>query len=151
METEIEKWSKELKQQSKLRTYIRFKQEFGAEVYMQLPLSHSMRSIISRVRAGVLPLAIETGRYTGTDILDRLCTMCKEQVVETEEHFMFECQKYLIPRLLLLNNIHRHVPNFTALTVAEKMRTLMCDKRLVCQFGHFLQTSWSIRQNELFK
>ena len=39
-------------------------------------LSKSKRSLLAQLRLGVLPLAIETGRYTGKSIELRVCVVC---------------------------------------------------------------------------
>ena len=48
----------------KLRTYITFKTIYATEMYVKSLFSKAKRSILCQLRCGVLPLAIETGRYT---------------------------------------------------------------------------------------
>ena len=36
-------------------------------------------------------LPIETGRYDGTPLEDRKCTLCKTNEVGTEKHYLFHC------------------------------------------------------------
>ena len=64
-------WKESLTSFPKLRTYIKHKVEYKEESYFTCNLSKSRRSLIAQ-----LPLAIETGRYTGKSIeLRVLCCM----------------------------------------------------------------------------
>ena len=57
------------------------------ENYVKM-LQPSSRSCIARLRSGVFPLAIETGRWRGKPVKKRLCPVCPQPVVKTEEHFL---------------------------------------------------------------
>ena len=50
-------------------------------------LSLIARSHLAQIRCGILPLAIETGRYTNIQPESRVCVMCNESDVETEYNF----------------------------------------------------------------
>ena len=43
---------------------------------------------------GVLPLGMETGRYTHTPIGKHLCTLCNNNTAEDEIHFAPYCPIY---------------------------------------------------------
>ena len=45
-------------------------------------------------RCGVLPFRLETGRYKGEPVEDRICSVCDLNVVETEKHFLLQCPYY---------------------------------------------------------
>ncbi len=60
-----EKWARDLQNTPKLRTYKTFKQNLRCEEYVQTNLSKYERSLFCQFRIGILPLRIETGRYTG--------------------------------------------------------------------------------------
>ena len=66
MEHEIGKWYKDINDQSKLSTYRLFKFLYEPELYVRQNMPRSLRSVITQIRAGTLPLNIETGRYTNT-------------------------------------------------------------------------------------
>ena len=61
-------WKESLTSFPKLRTYIKHKIEYKEESYLTCNLSKSRRSSLAQLRLRVLPLAIETGRYTGKSI-----------------------------------------------------------------------------------
>ena len=46
------------------------------------------------MKAGVLPLAIETGRYRNMDEELRVCHVCEKGCVEDEEHIITVCEKF---------------------------------------------------------
>jgi hypothetical protein len=73
------------------------------------------RSAMAMFRCGVLPLRVETGRYKGEPLADRMCTVCENNEIETEKHFYYnvlymkilemiylECLEFVIPLLLMI-------------------------------------------------
>ena len=52
------------------------------------------RAAFTKLRCGVLPLEIETGRYSNVKYDERLCKLCNKGKVENEEHFLLECELY---------------------------------------------------------
>ncbi len=78
----------------KLRTYVTFKQEYGTEQCVKVVTNRQHRAALSQFRCDVLPLKVETGRFQGIPIEYRLCTMCEENVIQTESDFLLYCSKY---------------------------------------------------------
>ncbi len=60
-----ERWKLGMILKPKLRTYIKFKEQIETEQYITFCVSHRKRSLLAQFRMGVLPLAIETGRFKG--------------------------------------------------------------------------------------
>ena len=58
-------------------------------------LSRSEGSVMSQFRCGLLPLRIETRRFVGERMGDRLCRFCDLNLVEDEKHFLFVCPSYV--------------------------------------------------------
>ena len=58
------------------------------ESYMR----EDLRILITRWRLSCFDLAIETGRYDGTEAAERLCPFC--DVVEDEKHVIYDCRAY---------------------------------------------------------
>ena len=86
-----ENWKVNILHKPKLRTYRVLKDNVAAENYLSLP--RYQRSLIAKLRSGTLPLAIETGRYTNVPIENRTCTLCSNNLIEDEIHFMCVCEK----------------------------------------------------------
>lgn len=57
---------------------------------------------MTRLRISAHDLKIETGRYSNQVREERTCSWCKLvlgiNVIENEQHFLFECDLYNIPR-----------------------------------------------------
>ena len=52
------------------------------------------RSLLAEFRAGILPLSIEVDRYRNIPLEKHLCTLCDDNVVEDEIHFLCSCKLY---------------------------------------------------------
>ena len=63
------------------------------------------KSYLSQLRLGILPIAIETGRYRQVPISERKCTICKKNEVEDEFHILFKCPAYKNIRLNWLEKL----------------------------------------------
>ena len=50
------------------------------------------RSMLAKLRTGILPLKIETRRYRYTPEHQRICVKCDLNVIEHEKHFIFTVQ-----------------------------------------------------------
>ena len=68
--------------------------------------------MIAHLRLGVLPLAIETGRYQNKKINDRKCFHC-DDAIEDEFHFLFHCSLYIdeIKKLMSCTNLDNTTAN----------------------------------------
>jgi hypothetical protein len=104
---------------NKLRTYVKFKSEFGFGPYLSCIRHEGKRLLLFKLRAGVAPLRIETGRYeSNVDIFTgkskpkvpaecRICQCCFGEV-EDELHFVLVCPIYSELRNRLLNTVRTH-------------------------------------------
>jgi hypothetical protein len=79
---------------NKLRTYRLFKTELLSEEYLNINMPRQQRAAFVKLRCGVLPLEIETGRYNRVPLENRKCKLCNLDVVESEKHFLTECPLY---------------------------------------------------------
>ena len=89
-----ETWIDFLEHVPKLRTYRTFKTVFETEEYVKLNLCKSERSHLAQFRCGILPLRIETGRYSGEKVEERVCDFCTSNATEYEKHFLLNCSHY---------------------------------------------------------
>ena len=78
---------------NKLRTYRIHKSILETEHYVK-SLSRYERSTLTRLRCGSLPLKIETGRYKKEPLPTRICTLCSQNNIENEIHFLVDCDFY---------------------------------------------------------
>lgn len=98
------KWSEEINNTPKLRTYRLFKTEFKCENYVLMDIKKNERSLLCQLCCGILPLRIETGRYSGETPEQRLCVFCPSGKTETELHFIFDCAQYSDIRISTLGD-----------------------------------------------
>ena len=115
------KWKGDLNSSPKLRTYKLFKNSFSPEPYVYL-FNRRQRSLIAQIRAGILPLHIETGRFMCIPVELRLCMFCDDNVCETEIHFLFECLLYSEIRQNFYREIAAVFPDFVNLDNEEKIK-----------------------------
>jgi hypothetical protein len=87
-------WKDTIAFKPKLRTYVKFKTDYGTEEYVTGYMSRYQRSLLAQFRGGILPLRIETGRWQNMPLESRLCTLCGDNCVEDEFHFLCGCKIY---------------------------------------------------------
>ena len=112
---------------NKLRTYRVYKTDLITEHYVKLNMERSHRRILAKFRSGSLPLQIEIGRYAKPKVpLDnRICKLCKDNVVEDELHFLLCCDFYSDLRRPLLNKAQLCNVNFPHMLIKDKFILIM--------------------------
>jgi hypothetical protein len=107
---------------SKLELYGSFKTTIGFENYLTLVKNIHVRKALTKIRISAHPLAIESERYCRPIIPrdQRFCKICCKQLVESEKHFLLQCEKYAELRADLFSVIHTHCPNFNTLMDSDK-------------------------------
>jgi len=104
----------------KLRTYMLIKNNFkykGMELYLKYIDCRRKYSLLARLRMGVLPIRIESGRYElaasrSLNVENRICRCCVLCKIEDEIHFLLECPFYIDLRKELFNVCERYIKNF---------------------------------------
>ncbi len=144
-----EEWKSAAEDMSKLCTYVVVKDftEVGTLVKSNLQRNH--RSLIARFLCGILPLEIETGRYTRTKRELRFCKICNEQVVEDETHFLLECPRLTKVQFEKLKSILRKSRETINMSNTEKIQWLL-EKEQIKDFGEALAALYQARQDVLY-
>ena len=119
---EEEDWKVLLVNKPKLRFYRIFKNTFKPETYVKLNLSVHERSQLAQLRFGILPLKVETGRFSNTPLEDRKCEMCNADEIEDECHFLFECERYSDIRNEWEINVRNNLQNFIYMEVNDQLK-----------------------------
>ena len=109
---------------SKLRTYGLIKTEIGMESYLKEIFNPTIRKTYTKFRLSNHSLNIEKGRHNNIPKELRFCPLCPTQV-ETEIHFLLECQTYEILREELIQPLINNKPSFTYYTLPEKFKCLL--------------------------
>ena len=130
-----------------LRTYIKFKNNFGAEAYLENIRDPSIRSIIAKFRLSSHHLAIETGRHKKPkiELQDRLCIYCDQEVIEDECHVLIQCQYYKEERHKFLNRCNLNLNDF--ISPIDSFVYIMSHKdvSILVQLGIFLRRCFKKR------
>ena len=102
---------------------------------------------MSKFRASSHTLEIERGRYTTpiTPINERLCHKCN--VVETEYHFLLNCELYNKERRALYDRITDVLPEFPNLPEPNRLVFLLCNEhtQILSWVGKFIYESFNKR------
>ncbi len=83
----------------------------------------------AKLRCGIRPLLIETGRYTNTALENHLCEFCEKSVIEDENHFIGSCLFYNDLRNSLYLKINYTQPEFKSMSVNDKFVYMLQNKQ----------------------
>ena len=109
----------------KLRSYLKFKCNFGFEEYLNIVSNFELRRSISKFRMSSHHLEIERGRYQGIPPDSRICKKCGSGEIEDKIPFLFVCSKLSVERKTLLDTIADTCSNFMNLTNEQQFIWLM--------------------------
>ena len=130
----------------KLRFFREFKSDCLTEKYVTINLTSSERSVLSQLRFGILPLAVETGRFINQPLEQRLCKTCN--VIEDEWHFIFDCELYNDERNMFFENICNQHRDFMYLDGPDQLSFLFKEKHR--SFAKYIKSIWDKRHCSLF-
>ena len=68
---------------------------------------------------------IETGRFRGLELDERICLICDSGEIETECHFLFDCQNLLNIRRMFYEKIINLYPSFIDEDNETKLKIIM--------------------------
>ena len=81
---------------SELELYSRVKRVFGREKYVDLIWNSKARSAVTKIRISAHHFPIERGRYQNIERNDRVCTICDQNVMGNESHYVMFCSNKLM-------------------------------------------------------
>ena len=150
----------ECEQQTKLRTFIKFKEFQSIPAYVTKPLSFIQKKYLSKLRLGSLELKIETGRYSRPrlELHERICPICTESrlqrslepEIETEIHFLFFCEHFENLRMCWMQKVTKPV-NFTNLDEDTRLKIVLNDPNNVKTTAQFIVDAFNMRRKMLNK
>ena len=141
-------WKCKLQHKPKLRTYVQFKETFETEEYVRHCSSRRKRSLLAQFRMSILPIALETGRFKGLPIEERICKLCDRNAVEDEIHVLCSCDLYHSMRDTMYNRITQRHENFVNLDNESKFQLLMRFEWK--EVAEFLDQMWNVRTGKLY-
>ena len=136
-----------IKNKPKLGLYRQFKKTFETQNYVNLNMSKYQRSLTAKLRMGILPLALETGRYTNIALKERGCFYCNGEI-EDELHFICNCKLYRKYRETLFESMAKVFTDFSEMSVKEKFLKIM-ETDLRC-LHIYIEKAWSLRKSYVY-
>ena len=88
---------------------------------------------------------IEKGRHEGLDEHQRWCPFC-EDIVETEQHFLLECNTFGSHRTQFFTEIGEINPDFSELDEEQKFCYLLSEPEVARLVGNHLNKTLAIRR-----
>ena len=131
-------WLQRMESSERFSSYKTFKKVFLAELYLNDITVKKFRDALIRFRLGLNNLKVNR-RFSQSNF-DKNCDFC-EDVLEDEQHFLFECHKYEPIREKYL---HRYF-NLDVITVAELLQTL--DLICIRQLAMYIYYGLEMRKN----
>ena len=125
----IQQASEKMEAESKLIFFKNAKDSFSISNYLLKTKSRESRSILAKLRLGVLPIGIDKGRSKGIVRAERVCTLCDSNRVEDEIHFLFECPTLATHRSHHLNILTRTSPILSTLNNNQKLNYLFVNEK----------------------
>ena len=139
--------SKAVEAMPKLRTYKCPKQNSGTEFYVKAIENRKRHSIIAKLRLGILPINIETGRYKREEISKRTCPNCPTDV-EDETHFITKCPAYNKERKILYTEFEkRNNLSLERMNNSEQLFLLLNINNIINQTGIYIEQSMEKRKD----
>ena len=130
---------------SKLRTYAKFKTDTGKEEYLDTMENIWDRTALTKFRLSNHDLMIEKGRHEGLEEHQRLCPFC-ETIVETEHHFLLQCNTFGFHRTQFFTEIEEINPDFRELDEEQKFCYLLSEPEVARLVGSHLNKTLEIRR-----
>ena len=93
-----QKWLVEATTKTKLRTFLDIYNANEPKALILTFMSRSQRSLLSKLKLGILPLEIESGRWKDDAIEERICRLCNDQLLGDEYHFVLFCDSLVDER-----------------------------------------------------
>ena len=145
----LQQSTEKMESETKLSLFKNSKNTFSASSYLSAISNRKSRSLLSKLRLGVLPLEIEKGRRKNIVRENRFCKICNLNVLENEVHFLFECPTLEKDRSKHINSIAKISPRFRTMSNTEKLTFLYFNEKtpnsLLDIASTFLSELWNAR------
>ena len=149
LENESYQWNEHRYNKPKLRLYNLYKASYEQEEYISFNASRYKKSLLAQLRAGILPLQVEVGRYRNVPLSSRVCELCDSNEVEDEIHFLLVCRRFETQRHILYEKAKSVFPTFDQEDAISKFVLLM--NNLQKEVMDFTYNSVMLRRNIVYK
>ena len=138
------RWHLEAQNKPKLRTFLKIHNFDQIQVLAKSQITRYQRSLLSQLKLGILPLKIETERYQGTPLEQRLCKLCDSNQIEDEIHFMFHCPELKDTRILHNLQLDQSTDDFVQLSI-------MLNSENIVSSARYLESLYRCRKNIMYR
>ena len=139
----IQTWFAKIQDSSKLYYYRLFKTNFEMEPYLTVTKNNILQMQFARFRLSAHQLNIEKGRHLQLNRNERLCTLCNSSAVESEFHFLLNCQKYLyLRRKYNINQSRATISTFIIIMSTKNTQKLL-------NLMNFVKSAMELRNQSL--
>ena len=115
----LQTWSATVDKTSSATNFKLYKDTFGYSKFLSLLSAKNSKTFLKfRTRNHTLP--VETGRWNGTPLHERICNFCQKELGD-EFHFMLVCDHFKQQRQTYIKRYYYHNPN--ALKFKQLMNT----------------------------
>ena len=133
---------------NKLNFLNSLKGDYNMENYLNIN-DYENRKAISKLRTSSHHLRIETGRWANIVREHRICIQCRQNTVEDEYHFLFDCSRHISERNIYFEKIKNktNIDLFDASQRTENLQ-LLFKSNSICSLnilGKFIRNSFSNR------
>ena len=143
-------WKVEAATKTKLRTYLEVQEDSNRKALINANLSRAQRSLVAKLKLGILPLQIEIGRWKDVALENRYCRVCEEDVLENEYHFVMYCEGLTEPRTDMYIELNEKT-DIDLYGPKEVVLKEMLSKNNIKILARHLETMWSTRREILYK
>ena len=145
-----ERWWNDARTEPKLCTYVLIKDLSSPDILVKANLKRGICSLLAKLVSGILPLEVETGRYTSTPRDQRLCKICNLNLIEDEFHFLFDCIAYQLERSNYYVDNIVDIETFMLSTDQAKLAWMLQEDNIRTT-GAFVNTLFRKRRDILYK
>jgi hypothetical protein len=153
---DLEMFSKQCARSPRLRTYIKLYSPFvnreTTNIYTRMRLPFIVRKRLAQIRLGVLPIRIETDRYSKekTPAAERycrqpVCVQGGQPAVEDEVHFLINCPEYRSQREEMMAGLN--IAGWSNFSDVDKFRYLLTSQPILNKIGQFIIKAFDKRSN----
>lgn len=143
------KWHLEALGKPKLCTFVEIHNFEEHKLLLKANLERKHRSLVAKLKSGILPLRLETGHYKGMNREDRLCQVCDKNKVEDEVHFLFVCKKLKTQRKAYVKKIRAEFPSINKKDYLGLLRATL-DSNHIKEFSVWPENMVYTRRNILY-
>ena len=142
IDIDMQCWTNDLSNSSRLATYCIFKKELILEQYLTCVDKPIFRIALCKFRTSSHLLKIEVGRWNNIPKKDRICDFCNLNVIEDEFHFLLVCPKFIDLRMKYIPSYYFNPP------VIYKFKTILSSQNtsILRKLGRYIFFATKLRE-----